>query len=114
MHIALNGWFYDRVSTGSGQYLRHLLADLPKVAPEFKFSLILPPHLRAPPDLPAGIHAVESGRRNRASKLSKVLFEQRAFPRLARAINADIAHVPYWGTRRCPAQRQAGNDDVSM
>ena len=98
MHIALNGWFYDQVSTGSGQYLRHLLSHLPKVAPDLELSLILPPQLRAPTDLPDGIRIVESGRRRRAGKLSKVYFEQRAFPRLASAINADIAHVPYWGT----------------
>ncbi len=105
MHIAMNGWFYDQESTGSGQYLRHLLAHLPKVAPELDISLILPPHLRAPADLPQGVRAVESGRRNRPGKLSKVIFEQRAFPRLARAINADIAHVPYWGTpMSCPVK----------
>ncbi len=105
MHIAMNGWFYDQESTGSGQYLRHLLAHLPKVEPELDISLILPPHLRAPADLPQGVRAVESGRRNRPGKLSKVIFEQRAFPRLARAINADIAHVPYWGTpMSCPVK----------
>ena len=103
MHIALNGWFYDRESTGSGQYLRQLLAHLPKVAPDIELSLILPPHLRAPADLPAGIRAVESGRRQRSGKLGKVYFEQRTFPRLARALKADIAHVPYWGTPlSCP------------
>ncbi len=105
MHIAMNGWFYDQESTGSGQYLRHLLAHLPKVAPELDISLILPPHLRAPADLPQGVRAVESGRRSRPGKLSKVIFEQRAFPRLARATNADIAHVPYWGTpMSCPVK----------
>lgn len=103
VHIALNGWFYDQESTGSGQYLRNLLANLPKVAPDLELSLILPPHLPAPPDLPEGIRAVESGRRNRSGKLGKVFFEQRAFPQLARAINADIAHVPYWGAPlSCP------------
>jgi len=103
VHIALNGWFYDHVSTGSGQYLRQLLVNLPKVAPELELTLILPPHLRAPPDLPDGIRALESGRRKGPGRLSKVLFEQRTFPRLANAIRADIAHVPYWGTpMSCP------------
>jgi len=103
VHIALNGWFYDQESTGSGQYLRHLLAHLPKVAPDMQFSLILPPHLRMPPDLPEGIRAVKSGQRKHSGKLDKVIFEQRTFPRLARAISADIAHVPYWGTpMSCP------------
>lgn len=105
MHIAINGWFWDQQSTGSGQYLRHLLKNLPKVAPELQISLILPPHIQTPPDLPAGIQAVGTGNRARASKLGKVYFEQRVFPRLAYEINADIAHVPYWGTpMACPVK----------
>ncbi len=103
MHIAINGWFYNQESTGSGQYLRHLLKNLPKQAPELEVSLVLPPHILTPPDLPAGIQAVEAGNRARASKLGKVHFEQRLFPRLVRQIDADIAHVPYWGTPlACP------------
>ena len=103
MHIAINGWFWAQESTGSGQYLRQLLAQLPLVASELELSLILPPHLPAPGDIPAGVRAIETGRRRRTSKLGKVRFEQRDFPRAARAINADIAHVPYWGTPlACP------------
>ena len=103
MHIAINGWFWAQESTGSGQYLRQLLAQLPLVAPELELSLILPPHLPAPGDIPAGVRAIETGQGRRTSKLGKVRFEQRGFPRAARAINADIAHVPYWGTPlACP------------
>ena len=54
MHIAINGWFYDQVSTGSGQYLRQLLRHLPGVAPELSISLVLPPHISAPLDLAGG------------------------------------------------------------
>ena len=103
MHIAINGWFYDQESTGSGQYLRHLIKHLSIAAEELELSLILPPHLRAPKDLPAGVKPIETGSRNRASKWGKVYFEQRSFPRIARDIGADIAHVPYWGTPlACP------------
>ena len=105
MHIAINGWFWAQESTGSGQYLRHLLAQLPIVAPELELSLVLPPHLPAPGDIPAGVRAIETGRRERTSKWGKVRFEQRDFPRAARALNADIAHVPYWGTPlACPTK----------
>ena len=103
MHIAINGWFYDQESTGSGQYLRHLLASLRKTAPAIELSLILPPQVRAPKDLPSGVKPIETGSRKRASKWGKVYFEQRSFPRIARDIGADIAHVPYWGTPlACP------------
>ena len=98
MHIAINGWFYDQESTGSGQYLRHLLASLRKVAPEIELSLILPPHIQPPPDLPSGAKAIETGTRKNVGKWGKVFFEQRTFPRIARQVGADIAHVPYWGT----------------
>ena len=98
MHIAINGWFWAHESTGSGQYLRQLLRNLPKVAPELEISLILPPHIQSPADIPAGVRTIETGRRARSSRLGKVYFEQRSFPRIARTINADIAHVPYWGT----------------
>ena len=103
MHIAINGWFWQQVTTGSGQYLRHLLANLRAIAPGLELSLVLPPHIRAPADLPPGVNPVETGRRQRQSKLGKVIFEQRAFPRASARIGADIAHVPYWGAPlSCP------------
>ncbi len=103
MHIAINGWFYDQESTGSGQYLRHLIKHLPVAAEELELSLILPPHVGAPKELPSRVKPIKTGSRNRASKWGKVYFEQRSFPRIARDIGADIAHVPYWGTPlACP------------
>ena len=105
MHIAMNGWFYDQESTGSGQYLRHLLANLRQTAPEVDVSLILPPHIQSPTDLPPGVKAIETGNRKHVAKWRKVVFEQRTFPRTARQIGADIAHVPYWGAPlACPVK----------
>ncbi len=112
MHIAINGWFYDQQSTGSGQYLRHLLANLRLTAPELELSLILPPHIQPPRDLSPAINVVSASSSRllpsalgRPSGLRKVFFEQRAFPRIARQIDADIAHVPYWGTpMACPVK----------
>ena len=105
MRIAINGWFYDQESTGSGQYLRRLLANLPKVDPALELSLILPPHIDAPSDPPSGVKCVNSGRRQQLGKWGKVYFEQRAFPQFARELGADIAHVPYWGPPlACPVR----------
>ena len=112
MHIAINGWFHDQVSTGSGQYLRGLLKHLPRVAPDLKISLILPPHIAEPGDLHESIHVVRAGRsrptakaKRRASRVAKVLFEQRGFPTWALKVGADIAHVPYWGPPlACPVK----------
>lgn len=98
MHIAMNGWFWDQQTTGSGQYLRNLVKYLKKTYRDLEISLILPPHIQNPTDVPEGVTVVETGQSKQASKLGKVWFEQRTFPKLAKKVKADIAHVPYWGT----------------
>ena len=105
MRVAINGWFWDQASTGSGQYLRHLLSALADSAPDADFLLVLPPHIAQPDDIPAGVEIIATGRTSQASKLGKVIFEQRAFPAAARRARADIAHVPYWGPPlACPVK----------
>lgn len=95
MHIAYNGWFWDQPNTGSGQYVRRLLHHLRRVSPDVQMTLVLPPGLRDPDDLPANVSIVTtSGSRGR---LGKVWFEQRTFPQIVGRVQADIAHVPYWG-----------------
>ena len=95
MHIALNGWFWDQPNTGSGQYLRYLLGALRRTAPDLKLTLVLPPHLRTADDTPPNVEIVTT--RGGSGDLGKVLFEQRTFPQMVSRVNADIAHVPYWG-----------------
>ncbi len=94
MHIAFNGWFWDKPYTGSGQYVRRLVAALRKVAPELAMTVILPPHTHAA-DLPPNVNAVTT--RGSSSNLGKVWFEQRTYPAAVGRLKADIAHVPYWG-----------------
>ncbi len=103
MHIALNGWFWDQKTTGSGQYLRHLVTHLKKAANDLELSLILPPHIQQPDDVAAGVRIIETGARRQSGNFAKVFFEQRTFPHIAKKLKADIAHVPYWGTPlSCP------------
>ncbi len=105
MHVAINGWFWAEESTGSGQYLRHLVANLKKVSPSLQLSLVLPPHLPQAADLPAGVNAIKTSGMSPRGKAGKALFEQLAFPRIAGRINADIAHVPYWAPPlSCPVK----------
>lgn len=95
MHIVYNGWFWDQPNTGSGQYLRHLLHNLRRAAPDLEITLVLPPGLATADDVPAKVNVITtSGSR---SNFGKVLFEQRTFPQAAGRSGADIAHVPYWG-----------------
>ncbi len=75
MRVALNAWFWNQPETGSGQYTRRLVEHLAAVDPSLE---IIPVH---PP--PTG-------------DLGKVFFEQVTFPRQARRVGADVAHVPYW------------------
>jgi glycosyltransferase involved in cell wall biosynthesis len=95
MHIAFNGWFWDQPNTGSGQYIRRLLAHLRKIEPGLKLSLILPPHCTQPGDLPPGVDVIPT--QGPGGHLGKVWFEQRSFPAAVKRAGAAIAHVPYWG-----------------
>ncbi len=95
MHVVYNGWFWDQPNTGSGQYLRHLIAHLRRVAPDLQMTLVLPADI-IPDGLPPNVNVISTaaGRSN----LAKVWFEQRIFPHVSGKINADLAHVPYWGS----------------
>lgn len=95
MHIAFNGWFWDQPNVGSGQYLRRLLHNLCRVAPEHQYTLVLPPHIKSADDLPENVSVVTTS--GSSGKLGKVIFEQRTYPRMVARVEADIAHVPYWG-----------------
>lgn len=96
MHIAFNGWFWDQPYTGSGQYVRHLLAALHGLAPQIRLSLVVPDHMRTLDDLPPDVDVLPM-RTRFGGHLGKVWFEQRGFPRAVARLRADIAHVPYWG-----------------
>ena len=85
MKIAINGTFWDRPTTGSGQYLRALLPALKRRAPDNEYALIAPK--------PGG------------SNLAKLWFEQIAFANACRRERADIAHVPYFASPFFPPTR---------
>ena len=98
MHLAVNGYFWNRPFVGSGQYTRQLVTQLAAMVSDLKITLVVP--LTAgetmQDEVPAGINLltvpIKPGNR------AKVMFEQRTFPRAARECGADIAHVPYWGS----------------
>ncbi len=95
MHIAFNGWFWDQPNTGSGQYIRYLLQNLRRVAPDLQLTLIVPPHNSSPDNLPANVTVIPT--RGSSGNFGKVWFEQRTYPQAVKQSGADIAHVPYWG-----------------
>ena len=95
MHIAYNGWFWDQPNTGSGQYLRRLLHNLRRLAPDLGMTLVLPPHITTPDDLPPNVQTITT--RGSSGNWGKVWFEQHTFPQAVGQVGVDIAHVPYWG-----------------
>ena len=97
MHIAFNGWFWDRPDTGSGQYVRRLLHALQEIDPDLLLTLVLPPHITEIDDLPSEVNLTHAPARF-SGYLGKVWFEQFACPKAAANVGADLLHVPYWGS----------------
>ncbi len=103
MHVVINGWFYHRPDTGSGQYLRRLLRHLPAAGPEHRFTLLIPTErLGGEAISPTDVHTPEvalvSGAllRGVPRPLAKLWWEQVTVPRLAWDLAADVLFVPYW------------------
>jgi glycosyltransferase involved in cell wall biosynthesis len=96
MHVALNGWFWDQPHTGSGQYLRNLLKALAKLDADLDLTLIVPEHVRNFDGLPETIGIAHAATRF-SGKVGKVWFEQRTYPATVQRVQADLAHIPYWG-----------------
>lgn len=96
-HIAINGWFWNHLHAGSGQYVRRLLAAMRKLDKTAQFTLILPPHITNPDEVPPDVNIAYTGSFASRGNIGKVWFEQMGFPNMVKKIGADLAHVPYWG-----------------
>jgi glycosyltransferase involved in cell wall biosynthesis len=94
MRVAINAWFWNSPTTGSGQYTRRLVEHLAAVAPDLEIVLVAPQGW--------GFHVSYSTRpetsnlKPETGSLRKVWFEQVTFPRACARLGADVAHVPYW------------------
>jgi len=98
MRIAINAWYLNRPGTGSGQYLQGLLRAWSECGTEHQLLLAAPMDYydHDLPGLQTELWPLPSSRWR--SNLGKLLFEQVAFPRICRRWEADVAHVPYWGS----------------
>jgi glycosyltransferase involved in cell wall biosynthesis len=96
MHVAINGWFWNQPWTGSGQYVRNLVRAIGKLNATPQLTLVIPKHAAPPEDVPDGVEVVTASAFS-GGNWGKLWFEQRSFPAAVRKLNADIAHVPYWG-----------------
>ncbi|MEM7032132.1 MAG: glycosyltransferase family 1 protein [Chloroflexota bacterium] len=108
MKVAINAWFYDQVHVGSGQYLRYLIPELVKANAELDIILVVPAHKTAVDQAKGGAvfawpdRVVVEPVPVRPGNLGKVWFEQVQFPRTAKALGVDLAHVPYFGSALSP------------
>jgi glycosyltransferase involved in cell wall biosynthesis len=108
MKIAINAWFYDQINSGSGQYLRYLAPALIEADPSLHITLITPAYKLAADDNRGGAVFAWPDRVSvlpaqvKPGNLGKVWFEQRTFPRMAKELGADVAHVPYFGSPLSP------------
>src|SRR5260221_1678751 len=93
MHIAFNAWFWDQPYTGSGQYLRQLVAGLRQLEPSLKITLVVTSHIQSPESVPQNID-VAFAPTSVGGQACEVLFEQRSFPITAGKLSADMANVP--------------------
>ncbi|MBP7960467.1 MAG: glycosyltransferase family 4 protein [Caldilineaceae bacterium] len=96
LHGVVNGWFVGRSHAGSGQYTDHLLAHLPPVAPQAKWTVLLPEDTPLPAPIHPNLTFQSIPLPRLPASLAKVWWEQITIPRLARRLRADVLWVPYW------------------
>lgn len=105
IHIGINGFFLGQETTGSGQYLCHLLEQMVQLAAPVRYSIFVPPAAMAG-TAAERILDLAHGRAVFAplptfvpmENLDKLWMEQVAFPRTCRRGQVDVAHVPYFAS----------------
>ncbi len=102
MRVSVNAFFLQQPHTGSGQYVRHLLPALTRVAPTLDVVPLLPaPRAARRAETPAkagvsGVRQVGLPGWLTHADLRKVWWEQVAWMRVGWGRAADVAHVPYF------------------
>ena len=96
LHVAINGFFWDKATVGVGQYLHGFVNAIQRID-AIRLTLIIPADT-TPPPVPQGVrlHRVTSPFAGRSRNLAKLWFEQIAVPQAAKLIGADLLHVPYF------------------
>jgi glycosyltransferase involved in cell wall biosynthesis len=109
MRIGINGSFWDKPNTGSGQYFRSLLPALAQCAPENEFVVIAPGRVveHATGGIPprACLRSEPVALDRWSENLAKVWFEQVAFRRACQRERVELAHVPYFASPLFPPTR---------
>lgn len=96
MRIAVNGLFWGRSATGSGQYTMGLIGALLSSYPGHRYLLAL--HSRSRTEAPTESFALSTPLDRLGENWAKLWFEQVTFPRFCRQQRSDVAHIPYWAS----------------
>jgi glycosyltransferase involved in cell wall biosynthesis len=96
MEIAINGWFTGDASSGSGQYIDHLLVEMPKHVPGARLSLLIPQGRVLASERWPQVDVVRLPSPPLPRNLAKLWFEQVSVPAAARRLGADVLWSPYW------------------
>ena len=100
MHLIINGWFVGQPTTGSGQYIHHLLTHMPPQGPQHRFTLLVPqPGPGAIQDWSQewpGVEVLALPLPRLPGPLAKLWWEQVTVPAQARRLGGDVLWVPYW------------------
>lgn len=111
MHFLINGWFFNQLNTGSGQYLHQLLAQITQQIPvgttPHRFTLVAPaPHVaRSPADLWPNGELLLLPLSALPRQVNKLWWEQLTIPLTAQRLHADVLWIPYWAAplwQPCP------------
>lgn len=105
MHILINGHFWCQPNVGSGQYIHGLAHWLPLVAPQHRYTLLLPDNgdNTPMPPLPQGIQTLtlRTPFDGHNTNLAKLWFEQISVPHIAAMLHhagaeKPLVHIPYF------------------
>ncbi|MGC8879909.1 MAG: glycosyltransferase family 4 protein [Anaerolineae bacterium] len=104
MRVAINGWFWDQPTTGSGQMVRQLVPALLEADDSLEIVLVLPGWAANQVTMLSPRVQVVATLCHR-SHIGKVWFEQFTFPRLCARLGVDLVHIPYFASPLQPLQR---------
>ena len=111
MYILINGWFSGQATTGSGQYLHHLLVHLPRQSAGVQFSVLVPQELAnqsatALGEQWPGVTVLIQSLPPLPTNLAKLWWEQVTMPLAAKQLQTDCLWTPYWAAplwQPCPS-----------
>ena len=114
MRIGMNAFYLGAVTTGSGQYIHHLIRQLTRLGDESEYVLITnierrrqdTSHSHSPSPILHSpfciLHPVPTPFDSISENLAKLWFEQVSFPRACRGQGVELAHVPYFASPLFP------------